>query len=618
MLELKNNNSELEVKNTIGKLSFEFDKPFLFKISFDKIQQAFYIPSGCDTLTSHDISIKHLSTKVEKNEGKITIEIGYLTSLWKITYYIEVYTDRFEYFYKIIGKGEIDKIRFFEGLRTEIKKSPLRGFSDKKPLEYSDFSCACKTSFYELFCPEPNNYSKNIFSPHEKSSISVNSDLDYCGGNFVANPSLFCFTITDETKTEWISIGLIVAPNEYHFSEFNFTGNEKFSFHLKCFGLLKVDKEYSTPKIVIAKDSDHEKSLKGYVNLLEKYRLIPISKPLQKYSWWSKPIICGWGHQCYMGDLFRVRSPKERKADQACYFMNTQHNYAAFIDLIDAQEINWGTLIIDGKWYINEGLKLVDTGRWPALKDFVSKLHRRGKKILLWWNPWSPEGFAKEECITYEKPPFQVERNPPGRFAKFGGFSFGQSIAPDITLPSVRKKIKERLHVFLEDSLNGYNIDGFKIDHVAATPAMYDMVFPKGSKKLFGVELLKYYLDFFYSTVKKIKEDALIIGQSPNPYFRNCFDMLRLGDIYTGEIDNVNKEMLYRHAMAKIANPNWVIDMDGWPFPSLEAMRNYVKIQMEYGIPSLYYATHLDTTAEAIPDDIFKIIKEKWQAIASS
>lgn len=115
-----------------------------------------------------------------------------------------------------------------------------------------------------------------------------------------------------------------------------------------------------------------------------------------------------------------------------------------------------------------------------------------------------------------------------------------------------------------------------------------------------------------YETVKEVKPDALVIGQSPNPYFAGAQDMLRLGDIYTHHAESVAEEMSFRAAMARIANPSWLIDTDGWPMPSLVALREYVDLQPAIGVPSLYYVSHLDTTGQALTPDDYARIRRAW------
>jgi hypothetical protein len=91
-------------------------------------------------------------------------------------------------------------------------------------------------------------------------------------------------------------------------------------------------------------------------------------------------------------------------------------------------------------------------------------------------------------------------------------------------------------------------------------------------------------------------------------------DMLRLGDIYSPDPDSVTDQMTFRTRMARIADPSWLIDTDGWPLPSRAALREYAKLQPDLGTPSLYYATHLDTTGEALRDEDFALLREHWTA----
>jgi hypothetical protein len=136
------------------------------------------------------------------------------------------------------------------------------------------------------------------------------------------------------------------------------------------------------------------------------------------------------------------------------------------------------------------------------------------------------------------------------------------------------------------------------------------MAFPEGSDRVFGIEAVRSCMRLLYETAKEVKSDALVIGQSPNPYLADVQDMLRLGDVYAVHADSVLDEMTFRAAVVRQVDPTWPIDTDGWPMPSLTALREYISAQPSLGVPSLYYATHLDTTGEALTsDDYGKIIK---------
>ncbi|MGH3621084.1 MAG: hypothetical protein ACRDQ5_04745, partial [Sciscionella sp.] len=160
-----------------------------------------------------------------------------------------------------------------------------------------------------------------------------------------------------------------------------------------------------------------------------------------------------------------------------------------------------------------------------------------------------------------------------------------------------------------------YDVDGFKIDHLSAVPGIYDMAFPHGSERLFGIEAARAYLELLYESAKEVKPDALLIGQSPNPYLADVQDMLRLGDIYAHHPNSVVSEMTFRAAMASIADSDWLIDTDGWPMPSLTAFREYVAVQPTLGVPSLYYVTHLDTTGEAFTAEDYARLRRAWSAL---
>jgi hypothetical protein len=141
------------------------------------------------------------------------------------------------------------------------------------------------------------------------------------------------------------------------------------------------------------------------------------------------------------------------------------------------------------------------------------------------------------------------------------------------------------------------------------------MGFQPGSGRLFGIEAARDCLDLLYETAKDTKPDALVSGQSPNPYLADVQDMIRLGDSYTHNAGSVLPEMRWRAAMARLADPTWLIDADGWPMPSLAALREYVEAQPSIGVPSLYYATHLDTTGEALTADDYALIRRVWSAL---
>lgn len=613
MFTVKSQKDKLFVKSKSFSVVYDKQNPNYFTVEFQTLKQQFLIPASCDSLDSFDLNSSVNSFNYQDFNTHVKCEFAGQSNLWNKTYFLEIYPEHLEFYYELRGTNSIDTLRFFEGV-FENEYSPqfylTKHFNDHKTTPYRDYSEASNVGFKKIFNPEPNTYNKQIFNYFEYSQISANSDLDYCGGNFIFNPGILCFLITSESEKEWISLGLNVPAGEYYFSEYEYIGGEKFGLNLNYWGAFNVESKFQSPKVIITSGKSKHSVLQRYVEILKNSGNIFFNDK-QPVSWWRGPIVCGWGHQCYKADLFRIRSPKDRTKDSAAYFMSTQAHYEEFINALDAHHLDWKILIIDGKWTISAGYKEVDIGRWQNMRDFVEKLHRRGKRVLVWWGLWDTEGLDLEECITYSAELCGSKVNRPGRFAKFGNIPDGAKIAPDATLSSFRNKIAASLKQLLGNGPEDFNLDGIKIDHAAAVPGLYGMKFPPNSQRIYGIELLKNYQKYIYDTAKKIKSDALIIGQSANPYFADCADMLRLGDIYPTNHD-VIQQMIFRAEMVEIANPHWLKDMDCWPLPSLKALDEYLSIQPKIGVPSLYYSTHLDTTGEKIPDECFQNLKLLW------
>lgn len=529
---------------------------------------------------------------------------------WHKRYLLRVGASHARLSVQAAGAGQVDSLRYLSRVDAKgfrLHNTLTKHFNDHARTQAAHYAHGSPIGFERVVCPEPNSYARSASAPHEYAQISVNADLDYRGGNFMANPGLLAFALVGHDAS-W-ALGLAPSPGGYLFSELEYLGGEDFQLRANLWGAVQAEGSFEPPSLLIAPGSGPEGALSAYAGAL---RALPghADAPAPAHDWWRQPIVSGWGHQCYQADLFRVRA-SERPPDNAAYTLCTQLNYLDIARIMQERQVPFGTLIVDARWFQSGGLKDVDRGRWPDLRGFVDAQHRAGRKVLLWWGPWDGAGVANEECVRWF-PEDQTQENRPGRLAKFGTPRPGAKLGVDVSLPAVRERVRRQVHAALSSGPGALNADGLKIDHLSAAPGMYGMRFPAGSARLFGIEAARSMQELIYTAAKEAKGDALVLGQSPNPYFAGVQDAVRLGDVYSHDADSVLDEMAFRAAMTRIACPDTLIDTDGWPMPSRRAWREWVQAQPGLGVPSLYYATHLDTTGEELTAGDFADLRRAW------
>lgn len=119
------------------------------------------------------------------------------------------------------------------------------------------------------------------------------------------------------------------------------------------------------------------------------------------------------------------------------------------------------------------------------------------------------------------------------------------------------------------------------------------------------------YLTMVYAAAKAVKPDALVICHCPHPYLNDKLDMIRLNDVNMSQ--PVCRQMLHRAKVVQAVMPNKLIDTDNWPMPNKAAWMNYVRLQPQLGIPSLYYLWHMDNSDEKITDRDLEEVRLAWK-----
>ncbi len=373
--------------------------------------------------------------------------------------------------------------------------------------------------------------------------------------------------------------GVAPEPGHYGFSRFEYVpGPNSFCFRLTYDGATGVDGSWTSPTFIFRPGTDEYAAVSKYCDTVRAWELVP-SNTHPRADWWSSPIFCGWGEQnvtaIRMGGI-----PSNTLARREIY--------DSFLETVRRKRLNVGTIVIDDKWQKHYGTCEVDTEKWPDLRAWIDARHMEGLHVLLWYGAWNSEGLPEEELI----------RDPQGRPS-----------CVDPTNPAYQVRMREMMRRLLSSDDGCLNADGIKYDWTNGAPVApgYRLY-----GRAWGIELLKLYTKLLYDSAKAAKPDSLIITHTANPYFAECTDMIRLNDIYVG-CREVADMMRHRQRIARMACPHALIDCDNSSAPDHTEWLEYMRVQPELGVPSLYFLTGFDGTLERITDEDWEMLAPIWR-----
>lgn len=544
-------------------VTFPGDRPYVYLDGGEGSRLAeLFIPSSVHPLHDRDDTVRIGCWKATESPGWITFSLTADSSVWKSkTYHIRCYPDRLSYSVDVEGTGQLAEADYFGGY-----------FSGQRRWGSGFFWSG--HHFRQGWNPEPNSEELYYFKPASGSSINLTGVPLPAKSDWFFTPPPFCFAF--EGGTGWLGMGVHAGPGENRFTEFAYHGQlTGYYLSLAYEGHTRVDGLYRLPSIDLIFASSPESTLAAHVRALSDDGAVQLSRREPTADWWREPIFCGWGAQSYLAALQGCSAPD----------LATQANYEQFIGTLTENGIFPGIVVLDDKWQASYGENCVDERKWPALTGFVREQHSAGRKVLLWLQAWNPEGLPADECITN---------------------AAGMPLACDPSNPAYESRLRRIVRSLL--SPYGYDADGFKIDFTARIPS------GPGSRTfgdVWGLELLRRYLAIIYDESKRTKADALVMTHTPHPYLSDVVDMIRLNDINKDK--DVRRTMTQRARIAAIACPAAIIDTDNWPIPDRVAWRDYVRLQPELGVPSLYYATHIDSTQEPLEPDDYRLVRETWE-----
>lgn len=470
-----------------------------------------------------------------------------------------------------------------------------------------------RIDFESVLVPVPTEPVQLVRPARSAAVLGVVGDADPGRLNGIFSPPPLVFGLgrqpsagaTDVPDGDWLGLSLREAVRRMTFTTMRYEPLDGgFHVRLSYEGHTAVDGEWVSPTLVLRPSATGWGVLDDYRADLVASGFAPAGGP-RVQSWWREPIFCGWGAQCARAahDLHSDGTPADPVADtdpetgeeenvvvRLAPSFATQEVYDEFLVRLDEHDLDVGTIVIDDRWQAEYGAATVDELRWPDLKAWIALRHAEGRKVLLWWKAWDPEGVPADECVTDAAGhPLSVDPANPAYLARLGG-------------------IVERLL-----GADGLDADGFKVDFTQRSPSGQTLSAAPGP---WGIAALHAMLATLYTTAKAVKPDSLVICHTVHPSFGDVCDMVRLNDVLEKDIHGaevpVVDQLVFRHAVATRTLPNHVIDTDQWPMPDRSQWLQYVAAQGSFGVPALYYLEAIDRSGERIHSGDLELVADSW------
>jgi hypothetical protein len=514
--------------------------------------------SALDTTEGADETLEVLAPR----EDGDTIVVERRSTRWERAW-VELRTvgDALEVHTCVRGRGALTDVRLLGGHSTIAGAPQGRMLSG--------------TNLPRLFSPNPEDGLAPVRDARMGAVTGVLGEGEPGRARWLFTPAPLYWALGAEGRP-WLDAGLVAPVDELRFAEVAWEAVARgFSIRLEYDGRTHVDGEFRAPVLLFTPAvSDVWTGLRRHRDDLAARGAAPGVAERAQPDWWSRPIFCGWGAQSHL----------EHGSGKLARDFATQEHYDTFLARLAEHELVPGTVVLDDKWQLTYGRNEPDPAKWPDLRGWIAERHARGQKVLLWWKAWDPEGLPPELCVrNADGTPVAFDPNNPDAAAEL-------------------QRVVRRMLVELD-------ADGFKVDFTARTPAGHALDASDGT---WGIALLHELLRVFYAAAKEAKPDALVITHTPHPAFVDVTDMIRLNDV-VGGVDLV-EQMQFRADVARAACPELPIDTDDWRVPDKRSWREFLAVKKEIGVPSLYYATHIDSTGEPLEDDDYAALKAAWSA----
>lgn len=571
------------------------------------------IHSCVHTLNGSDLTNNRQVEWVGMEQSEHILELVFETTdnlMWDHKRYEFVFTiDSVTYYVEVAAEGRrIDDIYYFA---TDWAAESVNG-----KVKFVQEWMGAQAGFERYYAPRFDWAAGIVYrQPEQPDSLGCQQWL---------SPPPFCYAF--EQHEQWISCGVVADSGQFNFLSFDYVVSPKGSFSLKLDfegHTLVRTKGFRSPGIRFGfnKALSENMAVQSYIQALRiRHNVDQVEEQAVASNipaWWNEPIFCGWGQQ-------RFDYRRDHDGTENGNFLNvgeycTENKYRSYTAFMQEKGINPGTIIIDYKWAKQDALADPDPLKWSNMRAFIDEQHALGRKVLLWYSPLLAEGLPVEACMTLQ----------------------GKVVAADPTSQRYMEVMTEQIRKMFSDEEGCLNADGLKIDFTQNIPSergQYrnylstslallnesnpEYIFPKlGDARseliqtcggLWGVELLRAYLHVLYTNMKAVKPDAMLMAHTANPYFAEVVDVLRLNDL-DGTSPDVLGIMGNRAVIAKMCNPDWLIDTDNDLMVDKAMWRSYISLQAQIGIPDTYYLWGIATSDEQLNEGDYAHIRKVWE-----
>ncbi len=520
-----------------------------------------FLPGAVDSVEGPDVTLSVAAPIAKEKPGRVVFIVRSQSSLWgqRVTK-LRCRDEMVELDIRVEGDDLVENVHLFGGWTPT---GPARSTAH----------------FNRVFDPSPNAQLKQNFAPDARAIISVRDHTDWLNGAWFFTPAPLAFCLRAATAN-WLAAAVAARPGAHTFEDFSYEGDGGFEFRLNYAAHTATGGEWTSPRIALLGAADEYDALAAASAWRAMYGATP-QHATPSALWWRSPIFCGWGEQVALSN----RNGKPPSA------FATQANYERWLNTLAAHDLHPGIIVIDDKWQGRYGDPRPDPAKWPDMRGFIRRQHEMGRRVILWWKAWDAEGVPVEE---------QVSHSP----------------WPEGSVDPTSAAYRERLSRAVARLIGDLDADGFKIDFAHRTP--YGRA-AQVQGRSWGIELLRDLIAQLSDAAKSIKPDALIVSQTPDPYFCNIVDMIRLNNTVRMDMADqfttadILTNMTHRARVARAASADWLIDTNSWPSLDRAQWLSYVQRQVYLGNPSLYYATAIDRTGEPLRPEDYAVVSQAWK-----